>query len=51
MSAWTISFSLLKVVKFIIVAFLLFTFLHWNWNYNILATLLGEVQDSWHLQS
>ena len=20
-------------------------------NYNILATLLGEVQDSWHLQS
>ena len=22
-----------------------------SWNYNILATLLGEVQDSWHLQS
>ena len=22
-----------------------------TWNYNILATLLGEVQDSWHLQS
>jgi len=22
-----------------------------SWNYNVLATLLGEVQDSWHLQS